>query len=220
MVAHKLDIEFLPFWEMPDLAALAGLDTVPDIDNAVNIASEEHTMPPTTPLGEIHPASALIFLQGSSDNLTTDFLNSFETVEWLTHYNDSSECDIEELNNLLEKIEDKIQKIIDDTNIRQENIVIAGVSEGGFMTLWTALFTKYKLGGFLFSFDIFSKSPLVDIYRTISKPVNQNTPIIQFYPLEDEPYYGFEVYSKIYEVFNAIVEAGSTNNIIDVQKLQ
>ena len=88
------------------------------------------------------------------------------------------------------------------------------------MTLWTALFTKYKLGGFLFSFDILTKSPLVDIYRKISKPVNQNTPIIQFYPLEDEPYHGFEVYFKIYEVFNAIVEAGSTNNIIDVQKLQ
>ena len=40
----------------------------------------------------------------------------------------------------------------------------AGVSEGGFMTLWTALFTSYKLGEFLFSFDIFTKFNLVDIY--------------------------------------------------------
>jgi predicted esterase len=45
-------------------------------------------------------------------------------------------------------VEEEIKKMIQE-GIPSENIVLVGVSQGGALTLYTALHTQYKLGGFI-----------------------------------------------------------------------
>ena len=49
----------------------------------------------------------------------------------------------------MEKIEEEIEYLIYDRDICPENIVIAGMSQGGALTMWLALFSNYELGGFI-----------------------------------------------------------------------
>ena len=53
-----------------------------------------------------------------------------------------------ELEEALGWVEEEIGKLIQE-GIPSENIVLVGVSQGGALTLYTALHTQYKLGGFI-----------------------------------------------------------------------
>ena len=223
--AIRKNSDWFPIWGMPELSVLAGLESVPD--NVVSIQSEDHTRPPPPSVGVIPPTSAIIFLTGSSDNSPSNFVNGFDGFSWRFQISadNSEECDIDELDKILAKIEDKIEEIINNTKIRPENIILAGELEGGFMTLWTALFSKIRLGGFIFSFDIFKRSPLEEIiYRNVSN-TNFNAPILHFYPSSEsndpDSELGLKVFLKVAQSFNhTYVEAGKKQTFIDLQQVQ
>ena len=73
-------------------------------------------------------------------------------------------------------VEEEIKKMIHE-GIPSENIVLVGVSQGGALTLYTALHTQYKLGGFI---AIITWLPLLKLEPPYSlpTPVNKDTPIL------------------------------------------
>merc|ERR1719350_70376 len=75
----------------------------------------------------------------------------------------------------LGRVEEEIEKMIQE-GIRPENIVLSGMSQGGALTLYTALHTRYKLGGFL---PIVTWLPLLGSEPPASLPTprNKDTPI-------------------------------------------
>jgi len=72
-------------------------------------------------------------------------------------------------------VEKEIKMMIDE-GIPQENIVVAGASQGAALSLYTAVHTKYKIGGFV---PTVTWLPLVNQEppSTWGKPVNKDTPI-------------------------------------------
>ena len=72
-------------------------------------------------------------------------------------------------------VEEEIEKMIAE-GIPSENIVLTGLSQGGALTLYTALHTKYKIGGFI---PIVAWQPLLKIEPPTSLPIptNKDTPI-------------------------------------------
>merc|ERR1712212_776225 len=84
-----------------------------------------------------------------------------------------SKADLEEA---LTWVENEIEYMISQ-GIPQRNIVVAGASQGGALTLYTALHTKYKIGGFI---GIVTWAPLLKSEPPSSvtpTPVNKYTPI-------------------------------------------
>ena len=75
------------------------------------------------------------------------WFNFWNLPEISVMYSDPSESknDLEEA---LVWVEEEIKKMIQE-GIPSENIVLVGVSQGGALTLYTALHTQYKLGGFI-----------------------------------------------------------------------
>ena len=117
--------------------------------------------------------SAVIFLQGMAPDFTlfTNFFtgptmglsfryNTVRTPVPSTKYIDDSNFQKhwfsrdpatmkEELDDAMARIErEEIENLIYE-GICPENIVIAGMSQGGAVTIWMALFSKYKIGGFI-----------------------------------------------------------------------
>ena len=83
-----------------------------------------------------------------------------------------SKPDLEEA---LRRVEEEIEKMIEE-GIPSENIVLSGMSQGGALTLYTALHTRYKLGGFL---PMVTWLPLLGSEPPVSlpTPINKDTPI-------------------------------------------
>ena len=82
----------------------------------------------------------------------------------------------EDLEEALVQVEEEIKKMIQE-GIPSENIVLVGVSQGGALTLYTALHTQYKLGGFI---AIITWLPLLKLEPpdSLPNPVNKDTPIL------------------------------------------
>jgi len=79
------------------------------------------------------------------------------------------------LEDAMKRVEGVIQKLVNQ-GIPSEKIVLSGLSQGGSLTLYTALHTKYKLGGFI---GIVAWLPLLKVEPpTGFTPVNANTPIL------------------------------------------
>ena len=83
----------------------------------------------------------------------------------------------DDLDAALEIVEDEIRVLVDE-DVPSRNIVIAGLSQGGALTLYTAIHTKYVLGGFV---PIVTWLPLLRAEPPDSLsfwPVNRHTPIL------------------------------------------
>ena len=80
-----------------------------------------------------------------------------------------------ELDEALGWVEEEIEKMIQE-GIPSENIVLSGMSQGGALTLYTALHTRYKLGGFL---PAVTWLPLLGFEppASLPTPINKDTPI-------------------------------------------
>merc|ERR1712130_129911 len=91
-----------------------------------------------------------------------------------------SKSDLEEA---LVTIEGVIEELMDE-GIPSENIVLSGASQGGVLTIYTALHSKHKLGGFM---PIVTWFPLLKVEppSELPTPVNVNTPILHLNGLSD-----------------------------------
>ena len=73
----------------------------------------------------------------------------------------------------------RVESIIQELNqqgVASENIVLSGMSQGGALTLYTAVNTRYKLGGFA---GIVTWMPLLKSEPSSGwQPVNKHTPIL------------------------------------------
>jgi len=87
------------------------------------------------------------------------------------------------LDRALRIVEGEIEDLM-SRGVPSKNIVVGGLSQGGVLTLYTAMHTKYKLGGFL---------PIVAWYPRLQSeplsslplPVNQHTPILHMNGMMD-----------------------------------
>ena len=89
----------------------------------------------------------------------------------------------EDLDGALELVENDIRDLI-SKGVPSRNIVVSGLSQGGALTLYTALHTKYKLGGFV---PIVTWLPLrkSEPIESIPTPVNKDTPIFHMNGMMD-----------------------------------
>jgi predicted esterase len=89
----------------------------------------------------------------------------------------------EDLESALVLVENEIRDLIAQ-GVPTKNIVVSGLSQGGALTLYTAIHTKYKLGGFV---PIVSWLPLrkVEYITTLPTPVNKDTPIFHMNGMSD-----------------------------------
>ena len=91
-----------------------------------------------------------------------------------------SKSDLEEA---LATIEGIIEELMYE-GIPSENIVVSGASQGGVLTIYTALHSKYKLGGFL---PMVTWVPMLQVEppSSLPTPVNKHTPILHLNGLMD-----------------------------------
>ena len=84
--------------------------------------------------------------------------------------------DKKELEKAMKWVEAEIKTMIEE-GIPSENIVLTGASQGGALTLYTALHTQYKLGGFI---AIIAWVPLLksEPPASLPTPINKDTPIL------------------------------------------
>ena len=89
----------------------------------------------------------------------------------------------DELDLALRRVEELIEELINE-GVPSQNIVVTGASQGGALTLYTALHTKYKLGGFV---PIVAWLPLlrVEPITSLPTPVNKDTPILHMNGMMD-----------------------------------
>ena len=87
------------------------------------------------------------------------------------------------LEEALKIVEGEIEDLI-NLGVPSRNIVVGGLSQGGCLTLYTALHTKYKLGGFL---PIVTWLPLLqsEPLESLPEPVNKDTPILHMNGMAD-----------------------------------
>ena len=111
----------------------------------------------------------------------------------------------EQLDTAFGWVEKLIEILINNAQVKSENIVVAGSSQGGALTIWTALHTKYKLGGFI---PMVTWLPLRNTYPITDiqpRPVNWNTPFLHINGLADliVPYYpaGMKTEEEMKKVF-------------------
>ena len=179
--------------------------------------------------------SALIFLQGLASDSSLSPVLSFTrnvvrsrtssidhaggVVEWFKGPKNQMQDDLDEA---LEKIEkEEIEYLIYEEGICPEDIVVAGMSQGGALTIWMALFSKYKLGGFI-PMNIYSSEWLqLEDLQIPEKPVNQWTPILHLNGKIDDQTKKFDATGKAFieniftnyefrhvTIFNALVKDG------------
>ena len=91
---------------------------------------------------------------------------------------EGGECK-EGLQEALGWVEKEIKDLI-DCGVPSTNILILGYSQGGALALYTAVHTKYKLGGFI---PYATWLPLLkaEPITTLPTPVNKDTPILQLH---------------------------------------
>lgn len=87
----------------------------------------------------------------------------------------------EGLDEALKKVEAVIEELMSE-GVPSENIVVTGVSQGGCLTLWTAMYCKYKLGGFV---PIVAWLPLAKVEKIPDNPINKDTPIFHMNGMMD-----------------------------------
>ena len=87
----------------------------------------------------------------------------------------------EGLDEALKKVEAVIEELMSE-GVPSENIVVTGVSQGGCLTLWTAMHCKYKLGGFV---PIVTWLPLAQVEKIPDNPINKDTPIFHMNGMMD-----------------------------------
>ena len=89
----------------------------------------------------------------------------------------------EDLEAALVLVENEIKDLIAQ-GVPSKNIVVSGLSQGGALALYTAIHTKYKLGGFV---PIVTWLPLrkVEPITTLPDPVNKDTPIFHMNGMMD-----------------------------------
>ena len=94
---------------------------------------------------------------------------------YLVQETDSRSESKPELEEALGWVEEEIEKMIQE-GIPSENIVLSGMSQGGALTLYTALHTRYKIGGFL---AMVTWLPLLGFEppASLPTPINKDTPI-------------------------------------------
>ena len=103
--------------------------------------------------------------------------------KYLVRESDSGSESKPDLEKALRQVEEEIEKMIQE-GIPSENIVVAGMSQGGALTLYTALHTRYKIGGFL---PIVTWLPLLGFESPASlpTPINKDTPILHMNGKQD-----------------------------------
>ena len=89
----------------------------------------------------------------------------------------------EDLQEALTWVEKEINDLIAE-GIQSTKIIIMGFSQGGALTLYTAVHTKYKLGGFI-PFGAWLPLLKCEPITALSSPVNKDTPILQLHGLLD-----------------------------------
>ena len=85
-------------------------------------------------------------------------------------------------------VDGEIEYMINELGIPSENIVVCGASQGGALTLYEAVHTKYKLGGFM-GFVTWYPNLRWDP-PTEYNPVNRHTPILHLNG-EEDPIIGY-----------------------------
>ena len=91
----------------------------------------------------------------------------------------------EGMDRALQTIEEEIEDLIINHNVPSENIVVAGASQGGVLTIWCALYCKRKLGGFLPIVTWLPLRKINDITQISPPPINKDTPIMHMNGLLD-----------------------------------
>ena len=80
-------------------------------------------------------------------------------------------------------VEQEIELV--DSGVPSTNIIVLGFSQGGALTFYTAVHTKYKLGGFI-AFGAWLPLLKAEPITTLTTPVNKDTPILQLHGTLDE----------------------------------
>jgi len=108
-------------------------------------------------------------------NIVRSWFDFNQLPRYLVRETDSESESKPELEEALGWVEEEIKKMIQE-GIPSENIVLSGMSQGGALTLYTALHTRYKLGGFL---PIVTWLPLLGYEppASLPTPINKDTPI-------------------------------------------
>ena len=90
----------------------------------------------------------------------------------------------EDLQEALTWVEREIKTLIEE-GVPTTKIIVMGFSQGGALTLYTAVHSKYKLGGFI-PFGAWLPLLKCEPITELSCPVNKDTPILQLHGLLDE----------------------------------
>ena len=80
-------------------------------------------------------------------------------------------------------VEHEIKELM-DSGVPSTNIIVLGHSQGGALALYTAVHTRYKLGGFI-PFGAWLPLLKPEPITTLTTPVNKDTPILQLHGLLD-----------------------------------
>merc|ERR1712018_170016 len=117
----------------------------------------------------------------------------------------------EDLEQAMKWVEVEIEKMIQD-GIPSKNIVLAGASQGGALTLYTALHTKYKIGGFI---PIVTWAPLLKSEPPSSLPIptNRDTPIFHMNGLAD-PIVPLVCGRRTADAFNQVFTRYTQKNVV------
>jgi len=92
--------------------------------------------------------------------------------------------DKQELMAALGVVEGEIEDLM-RLGVPSENIVVGGLSQGGALTLWTAIHTKYKLGGFIPIVTWLPRAKVEPPKSLPFRPVNKDTPILHMNGMAD-----------------------------------
>ena len=115
-------------------------------------------------------------------NLTRSWFDIILLPSLSVQSDDGGECK-EGLQTALSWIEQEIKDLI-DSGIPSSNIIILGYSQGGALALYTAVHTKYKIGGFI-PFATWLPLLRAEPITSTQTPVNKHTPILQLHGLLD-----------------------------------
>jgi lysophospholipase-1 len=108
-------------------------------------------------------------------NIVRSWFDFSQLPLYLVRESDSRSESKPDLEEALGWVEEEIEKMIQE-GIPSENIVLSGMSQGGALTLYSALHTRYKLGGFL---PVVTWLPLLQFEppASLPTPINKDTPI-------------------------------------------
>ena len=111
-------------------------------------------------------------------NLTRSWFDFNDLPSVCVNSEDGAESK-EGLQEALGWVEKEIKDLI-DCGVPSSNIIILGYSQGGALTLYTAVHTKYKLGGFI-PFATWLPLLRAEPITAARTPINKHTPILQLH---------------------------------------